>query len=105
MRGETGCPNIVLIGLPSLKSLQKAAHNIPKNIPRYEWHEPDWNEEFTALVTAPVRGADREYFKKYRVYAPVAQHPECLTLNQADLGENPSGSTILPGSAEASARV
>jgi hypothetical protein len=66
----------VLIGLPNVKSLEKAAYYLrANNVPHVEWHEPDFDLGFTSIATAPIRGNEREIFKKYRVYnnASVAQ--------------------------------
>lgn len=77
-----------------------------RNIPHFEWREPDWDgNPLTAIATAPLRGSEREFFRKYRLYGtPVAQITERLTLNREDVGENPTGGA-MPACTEASVRV
>lgn len=61
-----------------MKSLEKAATYLrANNVPHVEWHEPDFEIGFTSIATSPIRGEQRELFKKYRVYnASVAQQPQ-----------------------------
>jgi hypothetical protein len=93
LRGETTTPNLVLIGLPNRRSLEKTAAQLSlRNIPHLEWCEPDWNDEFTAIATAPLRGRDRDFFKKYRLYTPVAQLARASNSKFEDVGSTPTGS-------------
>lgn len=77
-RVDEGIPNIVAIGVPTLKSLNKARGKLEAaKIPHYAWHEPDplkigdeWlSNQFTAITTAPIRGEQRLALENYRVYS------------------------------------
>lgn len=71
LRGEEGVPNIVAIGVPNTKSLQKVQLKLRANkIPHVPWIEPDFNYGLTAIATAPIWGAQREVLKNYRIYSP-----------------------------------
>jgi hypothetical protein len=68
---------MVLIGLPHLASLRRAEAKLcANNIPHFSWHEPDFNDELTAIATSPIAGEQRKALANYRVYnhAAVAQH-------------------------------
>ena len=87
-----GTPNIVLIGLPNLASLERTHAKIrAAKIRHCAWREPDHDFGFTAIATEPLIGEQRRIFEKYRVYAPVAQVDERSVLNREDAGTSPVG--------------
>lgn len=97
LRSEHGTPNIVLVGLPNVRSLMRVEKKLQANaIPHYSWTEPDHDFGFTAITTAPLHGEQRELLKDYRVYAPVAQLAERLALNQKVEGSTPSWRANAP---------
>lgn len=90
-------PNIVLVGLPNVRSLEKTARKLRlNNIPHHEWHEPDFDFGFTAICTAPLDEKQRIILKDYRVYAPIAQLGERPALTRDGVGSNPTGCAIAP---------
>lgn len=76
-------PNIVLVGVPDVKALERVTKKLEQGqIPHYRYIEPDGNMGFTAITTAPISGEQREVLRNYRVYSPVAQQQERLSLQQ-----------------------
>lgn len=76
---DEGIHNIVVIGLPDVKALERAAKKLElAGIPHFNWKEPDFDYGFTAICTAPIAGARREALKNYRVYSPGVGKPACL---------------------------
>lgn len=106
MYGPMGVPNIVLVGVPHLKSLQRVAEKLRANaVPHYEWTEPDYDLGFTSITTAPVRGEQRKVFENYRVYsAPGVLMASTRASKARSDGSIPSGCANGDGT-EASVRV
>jgi hypothetical protein len=70
-----GSPNIIVIGMPHLASLLKAAKKLKAaQVPHFDWHEPDGDLGFTAIATLPLHGAQKEPLANYRLwrYSPPA---------------------------------
>lgn len=107
LRRDEGVPNIVLIGLPNLASLQKTAAKLAaNNIPHYNWIEPDAPASgFNAIATAPLDEDQRKILRNYRVYnTGIAQLVERRGSNPGEAGSRPAPRANGAG-AEASARV
>lgn len=87
-RGVEGVPNVVVLGVPDEPSLCAVRKTLVENqIPHCAWQEPDaeLGLGFTAIATAPVEGAERRLFQKYRLWthAPVAQAGRASDSNSA----------------------
>lgn len=84
-RSDGDVPNIVLIGLPNIKALERALRKLRDNkIPHYAWVEPDNDFGLTSICTAPILGVQRDCLKNYRVYSPGAEQSACfLTEDRA----------------------
>jgi len=99
LRGEEGVPNIVAIGVPHTKSLQKVQLKLRKNkIPHFAWIEPDFNYGLTAIATAPIWGQQRDILKEYRVYKPneCCEHSRIIQMQGSPVRSN-EGSNPSPG--------
>ncbi len=92
--GVDGIPNIVLIGVPNVEELRKAAEILAYNqIPHWEWTEPDFDYGFTAIATAPIEGRQRlclAHYKLWKEFASVAQLAEQSSLIGLVEGSSPS---------------
>ena len=67
-----GMPNIVLIGLPNLKALQKARGKlIEAGIEHSEWTEPDFDLGFTSMATEPLDAEKKQVLANYRLWRPM----------------------------------
>lgn len=97
IRPDEGVPNIVMVGVPDVKALNRVRDKMAKHqIPHYAWVEPDNDLGFTSITTAPLREDKRQFLRNYRVYnTPVVQGQDIqpLKLEMED--------TALPGSAKA----
>lgn len=61
-------PHLVLCSVPDVRSLTAAADRLRARIPDVPlavWHEPDLNDEPTALAVRPVSGPARRHFSRY----------------------------------------
>lgn len=63
-------PNLVVIGVPHQKSMNKAAHTLASyNIQHYAWTDPDQPQlGVTAITTVPLSPERKEILSNYRVY-------------------------------------
>jgi hypothetical protein len=60
-------PHLVLIGIADERQLFQCAERLRRlHIDFCPFHEPDRDNELTAVATAPISGADRRHFKRYR---------------------------------------
>lgn len=67
-----GIPNIILIGVPSRRHLEKVRDKLVQNdIYHYVWHEPDSDMGFTAIATVPLEGSQKLVLSKYRLWRPL----------------------------------
>lgn len=85
IRKESGCPNIVLIGVPNVKSLERVRSKLQAHqVPHYCWEEPDYDFGFTAIATAPLTEEEKKPLGNYRLWRPVQgaaiPHLECKTV-------------------------
>jgi hypothetical protein len=75
LRGDPGTPNLVAIGMPNVRALERVLRKLQAHgIPHYPWYEPDHDFGLTAIATAPLDAdsPERELLQCYRVYrAPV----------------------------------
>lgn len=89
LRLERGIPNIILIGVPHLRSLNKVLAKLKAHqIPHFAWTEPDYDFGLTAIATAPLEGEQRSVLSNYRLYGGGPA--------KADCGSNPDSAT-MPG--------
>lgn len=75
----TGIPNIVLIGVPTQKHLDRVRLKLDNAGLSYcAWEEPDLNMGLTALATVPLSVEEKQVLARYRLwqYCPVAQLAE-----------------------------
>lgn len=71
---EDGIPNIVLIGLPSEKSLKRAVRYMSEcGLHCCSWFDPDKGLEIRALAVGPVHPEQKHLLKKYVLYSPGAK--------------------------------
>lgn len=95
-------PNIVAIGVPNVRSLERALDKLRvAGIPHYQWIEPDFNLGFTSICTIPIGGVQRACLADYRLWddkntVPVVSNSTAPSKG-AGLGANPSGSAMEPG--------
>jgi hypothetical protein len=69
--GVEGVPNVVVIGVPDLKALERAKRRLETNaIDHFAWEEPDYDLGFTAIATAALKGREREPLAHYRLWNP-----------------------------------
>lgn len=68
---ESITENIVYIGVPNVKSLNKALKKLrDSHIPHFSWHEPDPPcQGFNSIATAPISGEQRSILDNYRVWS------------------------------------
>ena len=60
-------PHIVLIGVSDEEALIQVICRLESaNIKFAAFQEPDRNNEYTAIATAPISGDGRKFFKKYQ---------------------------------------
>lgn len=86
-----GIPNIVLIGLPNLASLERTHAKIrAANIRHCAWREPDYDFGFTAIATEPLIGERRAIFKNYRVLHARSSMVEQPPLSRPVVGSSPT---------------
>lgn len=68
-RCDSGVPNIIVLGVPDVRSLERAAAKLREHaIPHYEWREPDFDFGFTSMATAPLDYKQRQVLSNYRVW-------------------------------------
>ncbi len=66
-------PYLVAIGVKSEDELMKVGNRLNHaNIKNFPFIEPDRNDEMTAIVTEPVFGQDRRFFRRYRCLGATA---------------------------------
>lgn len=64
-----GIPNIVLIGVPSLKSLERVQAKLDSHGIEYRaWTEPDFNLGFTSIATEPLTKEQKTPLANYRLW-------------------------------------
>lgn len=73
-RVEYGTPNIVLIGVPNQKSLEKTLKKLKDNqIGHYPWSEPDEPTiGFSSIATIPIGESKKSVLSKYILWKPKA---------------------------------
>lgn len=60
-------PHLVVCGVSCISLLLEASARLADaNVPHIVWHEPDMNDQSTALATAPISGETRRFFRKYQ---------------------------------------
>lgn len=85
---ETVTPNIIAIGLPNIKSLEKVLAHLKENqLTHYAWKEPDNDFGLTAIMTAPLYGGQRSHLKKYQTFK-FAGGTKSVCSVTADSGTN-----------------
>jgi hypothetical protein len=95
--GICGIPNIVLIGVPDVRALDRVQLKLrDAGITFFHWDEPDDDLGFTAIATVPIRGPLRDVLKNYRIlkHGPremLAYSP--TPAKNVDVGSNPTGTT------------
>lgn len=121
-RTGDGLPSIVAIGVPHTKAMDRVkAKLIAKQLPHYDWEDPDFKAGVTAIAVGPLSRFDKEALANYRLlsYSPGAPQGACLLTEdggaKADLaqlrehsvsnreveGANPSvGSNLSQGEAQ-----
>jgi hypothetical protein len=87
-----GMPNIVLIGVPSIKALERVQRKLDAHrVTHYAWTEPDNGMGFTAIACRPVSGDERRIFENYRVYPHArSSMAEYSGSNPKDVGSSPT---------------
>lgn len=64
-----GIPNIVAIGVPDEAALKRVFAKLKANqIQHRPFYEPDGDLGFTAIVTVPLDGVQREALRNYRLF-------------------------------------
>lgn len=103
-QGIQGVPNIVLIGVPNLKSLLKVERKLMEaQIHYFAWHEPDNDMGFTSIATVPLSGHIRSILSNYRLYQMPRGISECpLDSKSRGAGLSPAGAANLSPSAGSS---
>ena len=75
--GYEGDPNIVLIGVEDSAALKRASELLGQHqIAHHFWREPDhaklgFDDEFTAIATAAIRGSVRLALSHFKLWRPV----------------------------------
>jgi hypothetical protein len=91
---QPGTPNIIVIGVPNLDSLNRVLGKLTaKKIPHHAWVEPDNDLGFTAIATVPIDGAERAALANYRLWKetrPCSSNPEQPVLSGKDVGWEPT---------------
>lgn len=83
--GIEGIPNIVLIGIPNIRSLSKVERKLQENsISHFSWHEPDFDLGFTSIATVPLSGDIRKVLENYRLYPRACRISECTSASKAE---------------------
>lgn len=115
-RREYGEPNIVLIGIPNEKSLNRVLLKLQQcQLPHFAWREPDLAIGFTAIATSPLDSQQKQSLCNYRLWrhspgavetspcsftrdggakADVAQLREHSVSNGGVVGANPAVGSI-----------
>ena len=90
-------PNIVLIGVPDKKGLERVLEKLRTySIPHAKFVEPDYDFGLTAVCTAPLVGAERIPLENYRPYRyPRSSEKEHQTFSLEDGGSIPSAGATL----------
>lgn len=97
--GIEGIPNIVLIGMPNMRSLVRVERKLQESgISHFSWHEPDYDMGFTAIATVPLRGEIRKVLANYRLYQLPRSTSECALASKAKgAGISPAGVAMPEG--------
>lgn len=67
-RRESGEPNIVLIGVPDAKALDRVKQKLERSTPHVAWVEPDLGLGFTAIATSPLDTQQKQVLSNYRLW-------------------------------------
>lgn len=93
--GDHGHPNIILIGVPDVKALERVKAKLERlQIVHYAWREPDEpGLGFTAIATAPLDKPQRNQLHSYRLwkYSGSSEKEHSVSNGEVD-GSSPSPS-------------
>ena len=82
-----GIPNLIMIGVPDLRALNRVAAKLADNaIPHCAWTESDFDLGFTAIATVPLTADQKKPLANYRLWKPVHHHSPVAQLDRADRG-------------------
>jgi hypothetical protein len=87
-----GIPNIVVIGVPDLKALERVLAKLKLNqIQHFAWTEPDYDLGMTAIATVPLDEKRKQCLMNYRLlkFAGGAEKSACDRT--VDSGSNSPG--------------
>ena len=60
-------PHLVVIGIPDERQLFQCLDRMRRlNVPFRAFHEPDRQNELTAIATGPIVGEQRQIFRRFR---------------------------------------
>jgi hypothetical protein len=78
-RPEYAVPNVVYIGVPDIRSLDKVLKKLKDNqIPHYRWVEPDDDLSFTAIATIPLSTEQKKVLQNYRLWKVIGEEQRNL---------------------------
>lgn len=77
----SGIPNLVLIGVPGIASLNKARTKLEDHgIQHLCWSEPDNDMGFTSIATHPLTKESKAPLAKYRLWKPMVYPHACSSV-------------------------
>lgn len=85
-RPDHECPNVVYIGVPDKRALEKVMRKLRDNqIPHVRFDEPDFDYGLTAVATIPISGEQREVLSNYRLWSVDNWSEVCMTTISANV--------------------
>ena len=93
-----GIPNIIIIGVPSLKHLERVKTKLrAAGLGHSCWVEPDNDLGFTAIATRPLTIEEKQCLAHYRLWQPISRCSSgrrAPSIREAGGANPPSGSNF-----------